>query len=284
MFFYNKTLPFKRLFISTLLPVCFVVAWLAKNWILFGAFTTSTWMGMNLARIMPPPTSIGKIGPFKPIHAYHLRDTSNDFPNVKLLHQQYKTNSGFVNYYHIDYISLSNQFQQDAIENIKSNPLEYLDRVGRAFIIYFSPASHAPFIDGNYQHISVYSSIVNLNFSGYEKFKRSDFSEWQALPILILHFVMLIGLIYCFRKRLFQKKETLVVWVMMFMLAYAMAIGNFFEYGENNRFRFEHITIFILLFSKIAYATTQKTMSIPITQQEIEENNSRHRDYSSEAI
>jgi hypothetical protein len=260
IFFYGKTFPFKKLFISALLPVVFVLAWLVKNWLLFGAFTTSTWMGMNLARIMPPATSIGHVGPFKPIHAYSLPNTSNDFPTVKLLHQEYKTNSGFVNYYHIDYISLSDQFKCDVIKEIKSNPLEYLDHVRSAFVIYFSPASHAPFIDENCQHINVYSSIINLNFSGYKKFKRNDFPGPRALPVLTLHFVLLIGLIFCFKKGLFQKKEALVIWIMILMLGYAMIIGNFFEYGENNRFRFEHLTIFILLLSKTAYTTTQKIL------------------------
>jgi hypothetical protein len=256
--FFRAAFSFKKLFVSALLPAAFVLIWLIKNWILFGAFTTSIWMGMNLARIMPPTTSIGQIGPFKPIHTYPLENSSSEFPSVKLLHEEYKTNSGFVNYYHIDYISLSNQFKRDVMVEIEANPFTYLAHVKDAYIIYFSPACHAPFIDGNYRHINRYSSVVNLDFSGYKKFKRDRFSPGDALPVFLLHFILLVGLIYCFRKSLFSENEKPAVCIMILMLAYAVIIGNFLEYGENNRFRFEHMTIFLLLFSKTAHVIWEK--------------------------
>jgi hypothetical protein len=260
VFFRNTNLPFERLVFSSSFLIAFVLIWLVKNWILFGTFTTSTWMGMNLARVMPPSTPIGVVGPFKPIHAYPIRDQSKDFASVKLLHEEYKIKSGFVNYYHIDYIALSNQFKQDAIAEITANPLKYLSRVGSAYVIYFSPASHAPFIDANYHHIESYASVVNANFSGYTEFKRDNFPIKQSLPVLALHVLLVVAMSYCFSVGMFGEKERPVLWIMSLMLLYAVIIGNFFEYGENNRFRFEHLSIFVLLLSKTLYALTQRML------------------------
>jgi hypothetical protein len=213
---------------------------------------------------MPPSTPIGIIGPFKPIHDYPIVNPSGKYPSVKLLHQEYKTNSGFVNYYHIDYIDLSDRFKKDAVKEIYTRPFEYFSRVGNALVIYCNPSSHAPFIDKNYQHIKGYASLVNLNFTGYKKFKRDDFPFVQALPVFLLHLFLVVALIYCLKMRLFGAAETPVIWVMTFMLGYAMIVGVFFEYGENNRFRFEHLSVFVILFMKTLYTLISRWRNVPV--------------------
>jgi hypothetical protein len=250
LYFFRRERSFPRLVVVSIIPMLFVLGWLIKNLLLFGSFSTSTWVGMNLARVMPPTTELGKVGPFKSIDHYRNFKTCIDYADVKLLHEVYKSNSGFVNYFHIDYIQVSNAFAHDVFLEVRSDPVTYVRRVVSAFIIYCSPASHAPFIDKNYNHLSEYASVIDLNFTGYEKFEKEHFPVVQAIPILLLHLILVAALVYCFQKRLFTKETKFIVIVMMAIIGYSIIVGTLFEYGENNRFRFEHLTVFLLLLVK----------------------------------
>jgi hypothetical protein len=244
-------LPMGRFIITAVIPMLFVFAWLLKNWIVFDTFTSSSWLGMNMARVMPVHTDMGKVGPFKAISAYQHIKHNPKFPDVALLHQEYKSNTGFINFYHLDYISVAAQFKEDVLSEIKRHPLQYGQRVKDAFKIYFSPASHAPFIDANYRYIRPYAKFLNVDFTGYEKFRREHFSTMQSLPVFFLHLFLMIALFHCYRKHAFDESEKLLVTVMAFMLVYSLVVSNLLEYGENNRFRFEHVTIFLILLSKV---------------------------------
>jgi hypothetical protein len=252
-----------------LVPMVFVFIWLLKNFFVFGIFSTSSWMGMNMARIMPPATALGKTGPFKPIDQYVVNNPCRDYPDVKLLHEVHKTNSGFVNYYHIDYIHVSDEFSKEVIREIQKHPAAYLTRVSDAFVIYFNPVCHAPFIDKNYNHIGNYAAVANLDFTGYNKFEKDHFPVSQAIIMIALHIALILGVIYCYQKNIFTVDDKVIVAVMIFMLMYGILIGNFFEYGENNRFRFEQLTVFVLLGARVASRIFRRSAFI---------------DYSSEAI
>lgn len=249
-FIHNKKLPVRKFLITGVIPILLVFAWLLKNWVVFGTFASSSWLGMNLARIMPVQTEIGKVGPFKPISYYKNISHSGQYADIKMLHQEYKSKTGYINFYHIDYIELSKAFIRDFFSEVEKHPQQYFKRVAGACKIYFSPAAQAPFVDYNYRHISDYARILNVDFTGYVKFKADRFSTAQALPVFVLHFILFVGLIYCFRKQLFNQSEMLVMTVMTFLLMYSLVVSNFLEYGENNRFRFEHLTIFLILFAK----------------------------------
>jgi hypothetical protein len=247
IYFLMKEKKWQKKFLYGLTPTLFVFVWLLKNLFVFGIFSTSSWTGMNIARIMPPSTLLGKTGPFKPIDQYAINNPCRNYAEVKSLHEVFKTNSGFVNYYHIDYIQVSEEFLKEVISEIKLHPVEYLVRVREAFVIYFNPVCHAPFIDKNYNHIGTYAAVANMDFSGYRKFEKDNFPFSQAIVVMVLHIVLIGGLTYGYRKNSFSGKDKLILTVLLFMLAYAMLVGNFFEYGENNRFRFEHLSIFVLL-------------------------------------
>jgi hypothetical protein len=248
--FHRKHMSFRKLVVVSVIPMIFVFGWLIKNYFLFGSFSTSTWIGMNLARVMPSSTALGTIGAFKPIDQYPIVEHNNDYPSVRLLHEVRKSNTGYVNYFHIDYIQISQTFKNEVLQEIKSNPSKYFRRVRNGFLIYCSPATHAPFIDKNYSHISRYAAAMDLNFTGYRKFVKDNYPLAQAIPMMMLYILLFLCLCYCFWTKLFLKEEKIVVVVLTIMILYSIMIGTFLEYGENNRFRFEQLSVFLLLFVK----------------------------------
>ena len=254
LFLFRKTeILSVRNSLLALIPVSVVFLWYLKNLILFGAFTSSTWMGMNIARIMPPETALGKIGAFRPIREYKMISPDQRYPDVKLLHEELKQNTGIDNFYHIDYIQVSEQFKSEVLSEIRSKPLQYLNRVKGAFIIYFSPSTHGPFLDKNHKHISTYAAIMNADFSGYVKFRKDVFPVRDTILILAIYVLLFGFIIYGFMRGLYNVNDRILIVFLSFVLLSMMVITNFLEYGENNRFRFEMITVVLVLLAKAGY-------------------------------
>lgn len=235
----------RALLLSAIIPLFIACGWYLKNAVLFGHFTSSTWMGMSLARIVP----VGEPAPFLPLHQYASWLTPDDtsaYPNVPLLHERYKHTRRWVNYHHLGYIRVSDRFRQAAIDTIVSHPHQYATRVGQAFVIYGSPATHAPFMSQNYAHLP-YAPWYTLDFSSFKRYDVRAFTVWQAAPMLILHGLLLVMGIWgsMARPAPIYIRRLCIVLTMMF--AYGMLVSNLLEYGENNRFRFEGLPLFICL-------------------------------------
>ncbi len=248
----RKLILSKNYFVGMVIPISIVFGWYLKNQIVFGTFSSSTWLGMNMARIMPPKTLLGEIGPFKSAETYSMIEKNQAYPNVALLHNECKTNSGYINYFHIDYISIADQFKKEVFSEIKQNPLKYMEAVKNAGVLYFNPSTHSPFIDDNYSRIIPYASILNLDFSGYNRYQPNHFSLREAYPVLFLYILLMGMLVYCFYRNRFSNEEKIVVITLLFFLFYSLVVSSLFEFGENNRFRFETITVFLVLFTKTA--------------------------------
>jgi hypothetical protein len=249
---HRKIFSFKKVTLA-LLPMLMIFAWYLKNFLLFGVFTASSWMGMNMARIMPPETTLGNVGPFKSLKEYTGIKPNQSYAHVMLLHEEVKQKIGYINFYHIDYITVSEQFKKEVLTEIRNKPVLYFKRVMGAFKIYFSPSTHGPFLDKNYRHIKVYSSIINADFSGYQKFRKDFFPARNAVPVIFLYILISCFMLYGFRKKLFNENDLALIFFLVFMVVSSMIISNILEYGENNRFRFEMITIILILLAKLSW-------------------------------
>ncbi|HTJ52353.1 MAG TPA: hypothetical protein VL443_22985 [Cyclobacteriaceae bacterium] len=249
---HKRVLSFKRVVLA-LFPVFMVLTWYVKNFILFGVFTASSWMGMNMARIMPPETTLGTVGPFKSLKEYPDIKPNQSYAHVTLLHEEVKQKTGYINFYHIDYITVSEQFKKEVLTEIKNKPTLYFKRVMGAFKIYFCPSTHGPFLDKNYRHIKTYASIINADFSGYQKFRKDFFPTRDAIPAVFSYMLLFCFMIYGFKRKLFKENDRVLILFLVFIVVSSMMISNILEYGENNRFRFEMITVILILLAKLSW-------------------------------
>jgi hypothetical protein len=240
--------------------------WYFKNLYVFNTFSASSWMGMNMARLISPPTSLGQIGPFKPLEDYrnlYVQDPA--LSDAKVLDSERKS-SGYINYYHQDYLEISHKFRQDVTAQIKANPAGYLKEISKAMFIYFAPATHAPFIDKNLERIQPYGSWYNLDFTGFQKYQiqhpekdpvysrarfllANGFTATGALPAFAFYVLTFVAVAYGWQKCLFSVEDKVVIVVLIFMVTYGVLVGNLIEFGENNRFRFEMNTAMLVVAS-----------------------------------
>ncbi|HEY4208408.1 MAG TPA: hypothetical protein VGM31_16395, partial [Puia sp.] len=84
LFAWKRTPAFRPLLTGALCSVLLVGGWYLKNYMIFGQFSTSSWLGMNLARTVfyqypvTDSSQIATIEPFSPLQYYHgFTDTSD---------------------------------------------------------------------------------------------------------------------------------------------------------------------------------------------------------------
>ena len=270
----------KRTVIIAVIPFLLAFGWYAKNYVLFGQFASSTWMGMNLSHVtvftLTDDEKIalareGKVSEFVFLRAFpgfwQLPGTV-DLPfapttGVSLLDDIY-INNVFSNYNNIVYPSLSKQFQKDGIAIIKKYPKIYLFRSLRnSFALYFAPSN------GWYNIWSGY--IMNENFYAIQPIIflwnavfYGDFSKdptntgWFILAV----YAAVIGYWLIRLIRSFPLKNAPFFTVVLFMLMtvlYVTLIGNLFEFQENMRFHFQIDPLVLTLFALMLVGLVRKT-------------------------
>jgi hypothetical protein len=252
-----------RLVLLSLLPIFVTFSWYGKNYVVFGTFSSSSWLGMNVARIFPPATPLGGIRPFRPLQEYEgFYKPARLYADVPVLAAEQKT-SGYVNYNHEDYLVISKLFRDDVMKSIAADPWQILRRVPDALTIFFTPATHGPFIDINLPRIQPYATVATLDFSDYHNYhairpikgtdptavfmRANGFNTTAALPAAFLYVAVLTlaGLVWT--KGSLASTDRCLLLVLLFILAYGLLVGNVFEFGENNRFRLELSPIFFIL-------------------------------------
>jgi hypothetical protein len=253
----------RRLLLVALLPIIVASSWYVKNYAVFGTFSSSSWLGMNMARIFPPATPLGAIRPFRPLQEYNgFYGPARRYPDIPVLADRQKR-SGYVNYNHEDYLVISQLFRDDVMRSIAANPWQPIGRVPEALTIFFTPATHAPFIDINLQRIQPYAAAATLDFSDYHKYqairptrdvdptaafmRANGFTTTAALPVALLYIAVLALVGLTWLKGKFASTDRCLLLVLLFILAYGMLVGNLLEFGENNRFRLELSPVFFVL-------------------------------------
>ncbi len=240
----------RRRMISASVCVLLVSGWYIKNLVLYDTFSSSSWMGMSLARIVKLDSPLGKIGPFKTVREYRpLLTMTNPVNGVDVLDNEWKVKFQYINFNHYAYLEVSEKFKDEAIAEIMDDPHRYVTAVGRSFVTYFIPATHAPFVGRNRSKMRDYTSIVALHFNYQGSPDRYHyFPLTHALPAIGLHLLVLMIVAGTWKGKLWSHDDRTLMLVLAFLLTYGMLVGNLLEYGENNRFRFETQPAFLILF------------------------------------
>jgi len=274
LFLHNKP-NWKRIVWAISLPVFLVIFWYAKNLYVFGNFSSSTWLGMSLAKITSQQLSqnhrerlieqdkisrVSLVKPFSGLQEYQglypesifCRDTS--IIDIPVLYQKEKT-GGHPNFNHLAYIDISKQYLADAFYVLKNHPKPYLRSLSFSFSCFFLPASDHLHLAHNRSHITGLNRIFGIICNGRMlrdstgeiiRFRREgrygrillNIGLFLLIGIPILTIYGFSLLVTSFKRRNGDKTFSLTLLFILLNIMYVGLVGNFLEFGENNRFRF----------------------------------------------
>ncbi len=258
-----------------------------KNWLLFGVFTGSTWMGMTTGVVttyqMTPDeidrlvtqgvlTPIARIPPFSDLNLY--------LPYIQLpaktglpVLDDAVTSTGHSNFNALGYFQVHEQFLRNSKAVLLHYPTAYLRSCAIAWFAYFLPAGDMHYYDASRAKLGLFDRVYSAVF--YGKFREaSDRKQLRAIKAsgntfsLVLYtglFLMIIlPLTFCwglaqlvfrrFRSNWTQPEIALIAFL-VFNIAFVTATSNLLSSFENNRYRFPLDPFFTVLLAALLTQT-----------------------------
>jgi hypothetical protein len=226
----------------------------AKNAVIFGQFSASSWGGMSLARNVfhdaaPDRSAIEAIPPFSPIAMYRpfLSDDTSRFAglNDRDLFEDTKT-SGHENKRHVGFIEVSRRYREAAMRHVRAQPISYVSNVTQAAITFFAPATRYSAMEHQAWKIRYYDLLYAFNVSHFVtgKTPRRVAMAVSALPEMALYAIASLWL----ARRVWRLREIGPVNLFIaFVIGYVFLLGSLIERYENMRFRFEVEPLFLVV-------------------------------------
>lgn len=240
----------RKYFFLAFSPVFLIVlVVMVKNYLLFGVFQTSSWFGMNLSR-----AALESI-PLEKVEELYRKGTVSQF---SLIVKKYKIPFHFLDKYgmkpgdiggtqkhpsllwylnSIEYIYISKQLAKDSLNIIMAEPFTYLKTVYKASKLFFCPTTeHIRSFPDQYLYNRIWKPL-------YYPFNSN------IIQIIAYVFVVIISgsytIIALFSKKGRRLRYCYLAWFIFFTLTSFFFVATMFEFGENNRFRFEVLPLVI---------------------------------------
>ena len=252
------------------LGAALVLAPYAKNAALFGTFSSSSWLGMSLARMtlrqLPADeleagvrrgdlSAIARVPPFSAHDRYAGLLPPSEPTGRPLLDAPLKPN-GEVNLHHRDYVPIAAAYRRDAFAVLARRPGIYLGSVFTAARLYLQPASTWAPLAPNRARLGAWAEAYEaaLHFSWGRRLGGA------GLMLLLLPIGALLGAWAA--RRAFARGDRALGAALLYAagnIAYVTLTGTLLEIGENYRFRYD--TEPLLLFALAAAAAEARRFS-----------------------
>jgi len=229
------------------IPLVLVVLLYAKNLALFGVPSTSSWFGMNMARItlnVTPRSELerlvaeGKLSrlalvpPLSQLSAYRGLVPPEKPTGIPVLDRPTKA-SGSVNLNAKPFIRISRQYATQSLKLIRADPKEYAKGIAMAAGKLSVPATDYSYVYPERDKIRWWDRI--FNFAVYLRLPGLHGIGF-FLPLMYLG-VTVFGLRYTvrvLRAGTATPSETTLA-VLIVTVVYFLAVAAFLDYGENQR-------------------------------------------------
>ncbi|MCU1427966.1 MAG: hypothetical protein JWL83_1966 [Actinomycetia bacterium] len=176
----------RRAIVAGILPVLLVGGWYVKQYEEFGAFASSTWLGMSLAKVAffdVPKPQIAHLVRAGTLSKHALEpgfERANQYgyahdgtSGIKVLDERTKAN-GQPNFGFDGYRAVSTQAQKDAIAFIKERPGHYARNVSYSLRFFVLPGADYPYLTANRNHVlgieQAYDRVLFWQQSAYSAF------------------------------------------------------------------------------------------------------------------
>lgn len=250
----------RRIIAAAALPFLLVLSVYVKNQVVFGQFTASTWMGMNFWAFTGDQVSLevrrqmvsdGRLSPvsvvprFSELKLYPAAyQQPTGYEAVPALATPYKK-SGRTNYNHIAYVAISACYMRDAWVLLRVNPKAPVHAMQSAWGTYFRSSTDYPFLKRQpiERWIEWWDRLVYGQISYRRLVVPGIVSSHPICLFLWLGLTLSIAYGLCIgmgrgRGRDFAPEQRAGVLFLCGNILYVAVVGNMFENGENNRFRF----------------------------------------------
>ncbi len=271
----------KMLALAAIVPFLLAFSTYAKNWKLYGQFTSSSWMGFNIYTItthqltdgeMETFIRGGKISPVEALETLGPLSQYRDFvtipppTGIPILDQQLDSN-GRPNFNQLGYLQLQKIYLADGKFLLLHYPKAYVRSCVKAWFAYFLPATDFIFFKETRPHIYRFDRFVNMVAFGQlrEASDRKDLRKLESAgssPLYLTLYTsifLMIGLPALFlyacwvffarlRNKVFRREQTALLGFVLFHILMVTGIVNFLSCFENNRYRVPIDGFFLLLF------------------------------------
>jgi len=261
------------------LPMLAILGLYAKNQILFGTFSGSTWMGMNMDVITAhqltseEPRDFVSRGVISRVSLWDLGSPLNLYrPYIQMpaltgipVLDDCVTSTGATNFNCLAFLQVQRLYTKDGLALLRNYPVVYLRSVEVAWFTYFLPAGDFPFFDLNQPKIHKLDRIWNIVFFGQFK-EASDRKELRRLAehgaraslVLYAGIFLMVGLpalwlwslyylVSGVRHKTLHRPAAILIGFLLVNIAYVTAIANFLSSFENNRYRFPLDAFYVVL-------------------------------------
>ncbi len=271
----------KQVLAAAAVPVLLVGTWYVKDTVLFGTTTTSSWLGMNLARSVlfkaPAATvahlerqgtlsSLASVPAFGPPDAYVPRFVRPAGQADQALGALFKAD-GATNFNNPIYSTISSRYLHDDLAYIAARPGEYLGDVDAAIQVWLVPSDQNftnsqdwPAVRG---YATAYDRVVDWQpvtdpAAAEVVFERGPSPlSWLSLQAVAVYSLALLGTLLLIWRRRRDPATAGTLAVLWWTTAYAFAASALIEIGENERFRFELGTVPLVLATVVLTAAVR---------------------------
>lgn len=201
-----------------------LLALCAKNAAISGVFATSSWAGMNFARV-----TVGRVAPDKrpplppPFAATAARPGTSGIPAL----DQVRRSGGEANYNNLAYAQLSRAYLREDLRALLAEPLAVARAWALAWLLFFRPADDWKFVQPNRTRIAAWADLwddvwcLRLPLPG------------MLLGLTDVYLTLLLGVPIVLARSARDRRT----WYALALILGVALIGNCFEVGENYRFR-----------------------------------------------
>jgi len=265
---------YRQLIAVSIIPLMVVLFMYGKNLVLFGTFSTSTWLGGSFAKMTTSMTSeedrlalaregviseLAFIPPIQGLWVYHEKARVPVFrkTGIPVLDLEYIQSVGN-NYNNLSFISILNQYKKDAVAILKRHPRAYLKGISKAVTIYFFSAGDWFISNSSAVNLpklafieELYNRILFGRFFPRDKDQPGSivtYSRHVDQPrhvgfFIPVYYLLAIGYGFMLTARSWLEKKTatpaaITVSFLLFTIIYVSLVSNAFEVLENERFRF----------------------------------------------
>ncbi len=269
----------KSVLLAAALPVLIVLGLYTKNSILFGSFSGSTWLGMNMdtitahqltgseargliSRGVISPVALLDIG--TPVELYRPYIQTPARTGIPVL-DECVTSTGATNFNCLAFRQIQQIYARDALALLRNYPVVYLRSFEAAWFTYFLPTGDFPSFDLNRPRIRAIDRFWNVVFfgqfedAGDRKNIRRLADRGAAISLLFHTGVFLMvglpalwiwGVVYLVRgvrRGVLDRAPVVLLGFLLFNIAYVTAIANLLSSFENNRYRFPIDAFYVVL-------------------------------------